>query len=286
MQLYHSVIEVQGLPLFEKARIKAPYSFNYSLSDRACFFYILEGNYKSIEPFGAIRLRAKESLIKQCSNYISRFLQSPEQPECEAIAIYFHPQIIKQAYKNEIPAFLTKNLKPVSAKKLIAGDLIDKFIQNLLIYFEDPELVDEELAFLKLKELVLILLKSEKRTSVLEFFSEIFYSPQLEFQQIIEHNLFSDITIEQLAFLCNKSLSSFKREFKKIYQESPARYIKSRRLEKAATMLLTTQDRITDIAFDCGYIDLTTFSSSFQKKFGQSPRQYRTMKGKRLTMND
>ena len=273
MYIDHSIIEISGLPLFERAKIKTPTSFRFTLDDRACFFYLLDGYYESVEPHGLIKLRSKEALVKKCGNFIARY--PDPQSDCEAIAIYFYPELIKKVYKNEIPTFLTENRKANRPKKIITYDLIDKFIQNLLIYFENPEMIDENLAFLKLKELVLILLRSEKRNSILEFFSDIFFPQQLAFKKVIENNLYSDITMDELAFLCNKSLSSFKREFKKVYQESPARYIKHRRLQKAAALLVASKNRITDIAFDCGYSDITTFSSSFQKKFGESPRQYR-----------
>ena len=71
------------------------------------------------------------------------------------------------------------------------------------------------------------------------------------------------------------SLSSFKREFKKNYNDTPARYIRTKRLEKAAELLRISEERITDIAFDCGFTDLANFSKLFHKKFSNSPSNYR-----------
>lgn len=87
------------------------------------------------------------------------------------------------------------------------------------------------------------------------------------------------MTIEQLADKNNLSVSSFKREFAKIYNDTPANYIKNKKLEKAAELLLISDVRITDIAFECGFNDLATFTKSFSDKFHITPTNYR-MEGK------
>jgi AraC-like DNA-binding protein len=75
--------------------------------------------------------------------------------------------------------------------------------------------------------------------------------------------------------MTNLSLSSFKREFKKNYGDSPASYIRNKRLEKSAELLRISEERITDIAFDCGFNDLATFSKLFHDKYNTSPSNYR-----------
>ncbi len=271
----HSVISVNDLPIFERATFSTPYGYTSKLADRACFFYILQGDYKVLEPTGTITLNAKEALVKNCGNYISKYLDTSKDSRCEGFVVYFHPEMIKRAYKNEIPSFLLENKKGIVRKKIIAQDLIDKFVQNILLYFEVPDLVDEELAMLKIKELVHILLKTEREPSILRFFSDIFTTQSHSLKLVVENNIFSNITINELAFLCNKSLSGFKREFKATFSDTPAKYIKNKRLERAATLLLSTKERVNSIAYDCGFNDVTTFSSCFSEKFKLSPRKYR-----------
>ncbi|WP_250347248.1 helix-turn-helix domain-containing protein [Flavobacterium anhuiense] len=71
------------------------------------------------------------------------------------------------------------------------------------------------------------------------------------------------------------SVSSFKREFAKIYHDTPANYIKMKKLEKAAELLQVSDQRITEIAFDCGFNDLANFTKSFTSKYHVSPTNYR-----------
>ena len=274
MIISNTIIEFKGMPLFQKARFKAPFEFSGEILDFACFFYMVEGSMLSFDSRGVHRLDEKEAVIKNCNNYVQRYLQSQQSDECEAIAVYLYPKMLKMIYENEVPSFLKKEEIPVP-KKLISNKLIEQYMTNLSIYFESPDAFDEELGILKLKELMMILLKSENHNSILQLLSDIFAPVNLKLKEAVEHNLYNNLSIEQLAFLCNMSLSTFKREFKKTFDESPARYIRKRRLEKAAELIATTNESIGNIAFDCGFQDVSTFSSVFKNQFDVSPSSYR-----------
>ena len=276
MILEHKIIEIKGMPIFEKAIIKAPFTYTGELQDRACFFYILDGAQRSIDAEGAKVIKKNEALVKKCGSYVAKYIETEGEDRCEAVAIYFYPEAIKKIYSNEIPQFLQDGKPTGLTRKIKVDHLIEQYIQNLLIYFENPELVDEELAVLKIKELVLLLLKSDKQDSVLEFFSEVFQNPEtLHFKKVVENNALEDISVDELAFLSHMSVSTFKRQFQKLFNMSPARYLKSKKLEEAMHQLRTTQKRISDIAFDCGFNELSSFSHIFNKEFGLSPTEYR-----------
>jgi AraC-like DNA-binding protein len=81
--------------------------------------------------------------------------------------------------------------------------------------------------------------------------------------------------MDQFALLCDMSLSTFKREFKKAYNSSPATYIRERKIEKAKALLTTTDLLIQEIGYNCGFQDLSTFSHTFQKVSGKSPSEFR-----------
>lgn len=271
MLLEESVVSFKGRPLFQRARIKTPFRVSGQMDDMACFFYLIQGSYEVIESRGTIKVGSNEALVKKCGNYVSQL----HSGDWECITILFYPDILHEIYKFQIPPFLNNETPPVPPKKMIANELLDKFIHNLLIYFDNPDLMDEELALLKLKELVLILMKSERYASVSTFLANLFTPDKLHFTAAIESNIFTNLSIEELAFICHKSLSSFKREFKKIYNDTPSRYIKHRRLEHAAQLLASTENAITDIAYEVGFNDITTFSASFKEKFKHSPTSYR-----------
>lgn len=269
------LIQFRGMPLFQRAKMNAPASRLNNLQDIACFFYIVQGNYEAVEANGKYRISAKEALLKKCGNYIARFFGTKQSDECEAVAVYLYPDLLKEIYKDELPEFLKQSDRIVPPSKIVADDLIEKYMSNLFDYFDNPQIIDEELALHKVKELVMLLLRSEQYQNVQQFLSELFSPGELSFQAVIENNLYNGLSLEELAFVCNKSLSSFKREFKRVFKESPAKYIKNRKLDKAAQLIHSTNEPISTIAYDCGFQDVTTFSASFHEKFEVAPSKYR-----------
>jgi AraC-like DNA-binding protein len=274
MILENNIIEFKGMPLFQKARFKTPFTMEGKILDFACFFYMIEGSMVSFDSRGSHVLNEKEAIIKNCNNYVQRYVPAEGKQECEAIAVYLYPELLKEIYKDEVPSFLKKDKVPMP-KRLISNKLIEQYMTNLSIYFEEPDTLDEELGILKLKELMMILLKSENHQNVRQLLSEIFAPINTQFKQAVASNLYNNLSVEQLAFICNMSLSTFKREFTKVYDTTPAKYIKHKRLEKAATLLGSNNGAISEVAFDSGFQDVTTFSASFQDKYNVSPSKFR-----------
>lgn len=136
-------------------------------------------------------------------------------------------------------------------------------------------LVSDDILILKLKEIIILLSQTKNAGAIQLILSQLFSPTTYSFKQIIEAHLFSPISITELSDYCNLSLSSFKREFAKLYNDTPANYIKNKRLEKAAELLQVSNKRVTDIAFDCGFNDLANFTKSFHDKYQLTPTNYR-----------
>jgi AraC-like DNA-binding protein len=83
------------------------------------------------------------------------------------------------------------------------------------------------------------------------------------------------LTVADLAAAAALSPAHFSREFKRIYGESPHGYLLTRRLERAASLLRTTNRSVTDIAFGVGLSSLGSFTTSFTRIYGRSPTAYR-----------
>lgn len=268
-------IQYHGKTLFQRAEIKTPFVLKNEGADYACFFYLSKGNCELLESHGNFKIHNKQALLKACGTYIARFNSDQLSGKVECIMVHFHPEIIQEAYSNLTDKFLKKQKEINKPKKIVAKELIEKYINNLIIYLDNPGLIDDDLAILKFKELVMILLKTENYENIQELFSTLFNPNKLKFTTIVENNIYNNLTIEDLAFLTNKSVSSFKRFFKATYQESPAKYIKKKRFEKASELLIITNDLVSDIGYQCGFQDPSTFTNSFHSFFGLSPTRYR-----------
>lgn len=91
---------------------------------------------------------------------------------------------------------------------------------------------------------------------------------------ITEHYA-EDITLETLANLVAMSVTSFKRNFKAMFGESPGTYLLTTRLNAARKLLETTDKLLTDIAIETGFFDQSHFSRVFKIKRNMTPGEYR-----------
>ncbi|WP_447636766.1 helix-turn-helix domain-containing protein [Flavobacterium microcysteis] len=267
-----------GKTLLQKIALSAPFQFDFPVTEQACFLYVLQGEFQYQVDTDEINIPANYSLLLNCITSGKQIHSANSESKCEIVIVTFYPDILKKIYDRELPMLLhaPKNIISNKSNEKINNDfLIKKYIEGLLFYFENPALINEDILVLKLKEIILLLSQTQNVEAIQIILSQLFSPTTYTFKQVIEANLFSQLTIEQLAEQNNLSVSSFKREFAKIYNDSPGSYIKNKRLERAAELLLVSDQRITDIAFDCGFNDLANFTKSFSDKYNVTPTNYR-----------
>jgi AraC family transcriptional regulator, exoenzyme S synthesis regulatory protein ExsA len=193
------------------------------------------------------------------------------------VIIHLYPDLIREVFvpKNSSLFQVKESYDAVLPfAELGKNKLIDGFINSLEPFFAMSESVPDELVAVKLQELITILLFTGNK-HVRYILGSIQKKEMFEFEKIISENLYNNLSNLELAHLLNRSESSFKREFKKLYGESPAKYKKSKKLNKAAELLRNTSKSISEISWECGFEDLTHFSSSFSFANNMSPRKYR-----------
>jgi AraC-like DNA-binding protein len=78
-----------------------------------------------------------------------------------------------------------------------------------------------------------------------------------------------------MAAAAGLSRAHFSREFKRAFGESPHAYLLTRRLERAAALLRTTDRSINDVCLSVGLRSLGSFTTSFTRTYGRSPAAYR-----------
>lgn len=267
-----------GKTLIQKIELTPPFKFDFPVTEQACFLYVKGGEVDYKIDGEQINIPTNYSLLLNCINSGKQIHNSNSKSNCEIVIVTFYPEILKKIYDRELPLLLQKPgniLSNKSSEKINNDFLIQKYIEGLLFYFENPSLINEDILILKVKEIILLLSQTQNFESIQLILSQLFSPTTYTFKQIIEANLFSQLTIEELAEQNNLSVSSFKREFAKIYHDTPANYIKAKKLEKAAGLLQLSDQRITEIAFECGFNDLANFTKSFTSKYSISPTNYR-----------
>lgn len=99
------------------------------------------------------------------------------------------------------------------------------------------------------------------------------------FEQIIYRNVFSDISIERLAAQTNRSLTSFKKEFKRHFNIPPHRWFIHQRLMQSRLLLISTLKSISEIGVECTFPNTSHFIKLFKKQFKVTPAVYRARYG-------
>lgn len=92
-----------------------------------------------------------------------------------------------------------------------------------------------------------------------------------QFIHVVYQNLYSNISIERLAELTNRSLTSFKKEFRRIFHAPPHRWIITQRLARAKVMLISTGKTVSEVGGDCGFTNISHFIKLFKHNFGVTP---------------
>jgi AraC-like DNA-binding protein len=97
----------------------------------------------------------------------------------------------------------------------------------------------------------------------------------LRARDLADARYFEPLGVDELAASAGLSRAHFSREFRRAFGESPHAYLLTRRLERAAALLRTTDRSVTDICFSVGLQSLGSFSTSFTRTYGSSPAAYR-----------
>lgn len=268
-------IELNGRTIIEKLKVRPPLSQNPVFQDEACFLYFNEGGSQVTAPTEKVTIREKESVLLKCGTYFAELFQNNTTGTCEVCVIHFFPDILEQIFKEEIPFFVKQKNSGVYTHRVSQKNVIDHFIESLNFYFDNPEMAREEILYLKIKELILLLLHTEAAETILELYSYLFTPQKANIAEVIASHLYSNLSLDQMAFLAGQSLSTFKREFKKHFNDTPAHYIRSKRMKKAADLLMHSSLTISEISFQVGYEDSSYFSRLFQGQFKMLPSDYR-----------
>ncbi len=104
-------------------------------------------------------------------------------------------------------------------------------------------------------------------------------STEQRIRRVMENHHLSPMAVPDYAALCGMSLSSFKRSFSRIYDQSPGRWLSASRLHHARAMLLNSSRSVTEVCLACGYEDLSNFGRAFRRRWGVSPRGARASLG-------
>lgn len=225
-------------------------------------YFTNEGTFVMKE--GAICLMRRNQLFKKLKNL---------GPNGEPIALI--SLFLDQKYLHEYAT--ENNISKQSAYKgspmidLTENVFLKGFFDSLLPYIDHPEKLTSNIAKLKTCEAIELLLQAD---DAFQNFLFDFQEPhKIDLEAYMNHNYKYHIPLSSFAKLAGRSLSTFKRDFTKIFETTPEKWLQQKRLEQAHFLISKKNQRPSEVYLEVGFENLSHFSFAFKKQFGYVPTE-------------
>ena len=197
-----------------------------------------------------------------------------EDPFC--IVVFVMPDcFINSFLKGYAPSEVPTSSSTMPIIPIYDNAVIHSFYQSIIPYFAHAEDVPADILELKFKELLLYILHNPENEELRNYLLTLRDKPGPPLKEIMENNYAYNLRLEEYAKLTNRSVSSFKRDFQALYKTSPGKWLTDKKLERAKKLLLHSDARVSDVAFDSGFENTAHFSRMFRQKTGITPMEYR-----------
>lgn len=238
---------------------------------------LIEGQKTIAHTDNLTTVHEDEILMLSCGNCLTTEVLSG-QGKFHSIIIYFSNKLMADFYV-KYANLINRNRSRKEATGLPSltfqkDTFIRNYITSLDLLLQTREQLSPELKLLKLEELMVYLFETNGDAVASFRLNAASDVKELELRQVVEMNIASQITVEELAFLCNASLSTFQRRFNAVYGLSPQKWLLEQKLQLAARLLQQPGEKPSDVYIKVGYENHSSFSKSFKQQFGISPKEF------------
>lgn len=203
-------------------------------------------------------------------NQLGKYLNVHEAIKATKVTFIFDQPFLR-TFQEKHGSLIKSNRFTDAFVKIASNDLLSTFIGSLNPYYDSDGRIGKSFFDLKREELLLILLQSRPELSGLFFDYGI--PGKIDLELFMNQNYRFNVNLDRFAFLTGRSLSSFKRDFKQTYNDTPHRWLLKRRLTEARFLMEKEGKKPMEIFVDLGFEDLSHFCFAFKKHFGRSPNK-------------
>lgn len=228
------------------------------------FIFLAKGSMDGYDGHKHYKLKPGESCMVR-KNRLARYNKQRDNNEFEKV-IFIFDELFLRAFLKKHPIQFQNHRFNDAFIKIKKDKLINSFLLLLEANYTETGQVNKAFEDTKREELLLILLQLQPELSDILF--DFGIPGKLNLEAFMQQHYKFNVGLERFAFLTGRSLWAFKRDFKKIYNETPNRWLTKRRLQEARFLVEEKKLRPTDIYLDLGFEDLSHFSFAFKKAFG------------------
>ena len=258
-------------------RTQAPAARARVLLPQHLFTFLLAGE-KTVHFAGAqVTLQPQQFILLAAGNCLMSEKLAAPAPEYHSLLLLFDHQLLAD-FCHRQAAWLGKPAPPAASQPFLRFEqdaFLTTFVRSLdCLLTGDAVPIPQELQRVKLEELLLYLaFQYPGQLQQLRSLGQEANEEVLVRQAITSH-IDNPVAVEELAFLCHMSLSTFKRRFTQLYGTSPHRWLLARRMEKAAILLRQANRNVSELSDELGYENISSFIQSFKQFYGVTPKQY------------
>lgn len=231
--------------------------------------HIVSGSMSVVEADRSYTLSEGETVVFR-RNQLGKFTKNPSGDDhFRCITILFKQPFLQKYYsKNQLGNASSKGIK-VRIKPIIKHPLLTGLFNSILPYYEMNEQLPRDLTEMKLVEALTILRSIDKGVDAI--LSEFAEPGKIDLDTFMQRNYSFNLPMHRFAYLTGRSLSTFKRDFKKTYNESPEKWLRQKRLEQAHFLIAEKKQKPSEAYMEVGFENLSHFSAAFKQFFGYSP---------------
>lgn len=230
------------------------------------FVYVIKGLMNIYDGSKQAVLKAGDCYLGR-KNRLARYNKEKVNNELEKVFVFFDEAFLKQFQERHKPK-ATKSKSNETLIQVKKNDLLPGYIQSLLPYYDHAK-ISEPFADVKREELLIILL--QKQPELAGLFFDYGIPEKINIEEFMNRNFKFNVSVERFAYLTGRSLSAFKRDFKKIFKDTPNHWLVKKRLQEAHFLIEKKKQKPGEIYLDLGFETLQHFSFAFKKQFSLTP---------------
>lgn len=239
-------------------------------------FYVIDGRKVWHTAHGSYDLKKGSCVfIQKGASIIEQFFDIGF-----CLVLFFIPdQFICETLKSKSVPIRKMDKDYGTVMHLHTSETLETFFLSMSSYFASTKEPDKRLLELKFRELILTLADDPHNAELLAYFCSLMNEPKsLSLQRIMEDNYCFNLTLEQYAELCNRSLSAFKRDFQKLMHTTPGKWLLEKRLNHALHLLEKHEKNVNEVAFESGFENASHFTRAFRERYQVTPSAIRKIR--------
>jgi len=245
--------------------------------DQHMLVWFISGETKIVQA-DATYLFKKGDIFLIPRNQLATIINYPKDAEPhKTVVMHLSIERLREFYAN-----MNVKPKPSASQRIRCYNnhlLLESCLASLIPYFEMKDL-PAEIASLKITEAISILRAIDKGIDdVLANFEE---PGKIDLISYMEKNFMFNMQMEKFGYLTGRSLTTFKRDFKKAFNTTPQKWLTQKRLELAHYHFVEKKKKPIDVCYEVGFENLSHFSYAFKKQFGYAPTDLLEGKARRV----